>query len=313
MKFFVTNIFIFLSLISSAQKIEKFFDYKWKECKPNAASFYEVIMKTDSGWHCQDFFISGQHLQMDGTYEDSSRNMANGMFYYFYANKQPQTIGRYVHGKKEGVWLQFHPNGMMSDSAFFENGKSLGTSISWYSNGMIRDSSVWQKDGSGVVMKWFENGYISFAGRYIKWKVPQGKWQFFHNNGKASDMEIYNDGVLSDKKYFDESGKITDTVNHDRKAIFPGGIAAWDKWLSRQLYFPKQYRIVNSNEAVVVVTFVVTEDGKVTEVNVKTPFEPEIDKIAVNAIKKSPKWDPEIEHNRSVKSYHQQAVTFSQH
>jgi antitoxin component YwqK of YwqJK toxin-antitoxin module len=107
---------------------------------------------------------------------------------------------------------------------------------------MMSDSSVWQKDGSGVVMKWFDNGNISFAGRYIDWKIPHGKWQFFHSNSKVSALETYNNGVLSDKQYFDEDGKITDTIYHDRKAMFPGGITAWDKWLSKQLYFPRQYR-----------------------------------------------------------------------
>jgi outer membrane biosynthesis protein TonB len=81
----------------------------------------------------------------------------------------------------------------------------------------------------------------------------------------------------------------------------------------KTIIFSQAIQIVNADKAVVVVTFVVTGDGKVTDVNVKTPFEPEIDKIAVNAIRKSPNWEPAIEHNRTVKSYHQQTVTFTQH
>ncbi len=57
---------------------------------------------------------------------------------------------------------------------------------------------------------------------------------------------------------------------------------------------------------------VIDEDGNMTNVEVNTPFHPDFDKIAVNALRKSPKWAPAIFHNRRVKYHMRQAVTFQQ-
>jgi len=295
-----------------AQKIEKFYDYQWHECKPDAARFYGVIRKTDSGWHRQDYFIHDVTLQMDGIYEDSACKIHNGMFYYFYADKRPSSVGRYVHGKKQGVWVSFNANGIMSDSAFFDNGNPVGIQLGWYPSGNPSDSAFWQNDGSGTVINWFDNGNPSSAGRYINWTRPHGKWQFFHDNGKLSALETYVNGQLTDKQYFDENGAPQDTTYHDHWAEFPGGTEGWQNYLYKHLYFPPDYKIVNADKAVSVIAFTIDENGKVQDVYVKTPFYPQFDKIAVDAIKRSPVWKPAIRHNRRVKTQQQQAVTFSQ-
>lgn len=205
---------------ANAQKIEKYFDYEWKECTPDAARFYGLITKTDSGWHRRDYFIHDYILQMDGTYEDSACKIPNGMFYYFYANKRPSAVGRYVHGKRQGVCVSFNENGIMSDSAFFEDDNPVGVRLGWHANGYPSDSAFWQQDGSGTVINWFDNGNPSSAGRYIGWNRPHGKWQFFHNNGKLSAVETYVNGKLTDKQYFDETGAPKDTTNHDHGAEY---------------------------------------------------------------------------------------------
>ena len=64
--------------------------------------------------------------------------------------------------------------------------------------------------------------------------------------------------------------------------------------------------------AVVVAAFIINEDGKIEDVDVVTPFHPMMDKIAIEAIKKSPAWKPRIDHNRKVKEYLRQPVTFQQ-
>ncbi len=263
-------------------------------------------------WERKDYFIHEKKLQMKGSYTDTSCKIQQDEFLYYYPTGNLQTSGKYNNGKKEGLWLNFYVNGMMKDSIMYNQGNKTGTSYAWHINGYEQDSAVWNDDGSGVEVSWFDNGNAASAGRYSAGYKMNGKWQFFHKNGKLSATELYNDGVLKDKQYFDEDGSPTDTVNSDKEAVFTGGIKAWQKYLYKNLYFPTQYKFENADKAVVVVSAVIDEEGNVTETQVYSPLYPAFDDIALNVIKKSPKWQPAIQHNRRVKYAILQPVYFLQ-
>lgn len=172
---------------------------------------------------------------------------------------------------------------------------------------------MFNADGSGMEVSWFDNGNPSAAGYYAAGYLQHGKWQYFHKNGKLSALELYSAGVLKDKQYFDEDGNgIADTANKDRPAEFTGGLNAWQKYLLKNIYFPVQYKFENADKAVVVVSAVVNEDGAVTDVEINSPLYPAFDKIALDVVRKSPKWIPAIQHNRRVKYSFLQAVYFQQ-
>ncbi len=312
MKSYLIFISTFFIQTAKAQQIEKFYDYKWNPCEAINARFYSIIDKKDSLWERKDYFIHERSLQMAGIYTDTSCKIPQGHFEYFYPNKNLQSTGDYQNGKKEGVWLSFYTDASIKDSTTYLHDKKIGTSYQWHQNGFLGDSAVWNTDGSGVEVAWFDNGNPSFAGMYAAENKMMGKWQFFHRNGKVSSIELFNDGVLKDKQYFDENGNPEDSTNNDKPAQFPGGINAWMKYLIKNIYFPSQYKFENADKAVVVVNAIVDEDGNVTNVELNTSLYPAFDNIALNVIKKSPKWIPSISHNRKVKYVFTQAVFFSQ-
>ncbi len=296
-----------------AQKIEKFYDYKWNECPANEARFYSYIENTDSGWVRFDYFLAEKKLQMKGKYKDSTRKISDGYFYFFHSNGVIQSTGQYLNNKKNGLWLGFYPDKTMSDSTFYDSGNPKGTSIQWHTNGFMSDSTVYIEDGKSVAVSWFDDGTVSSAGRLNILHEKTGKWQYFHKTGKLSADEIYDNGVLIDRKYVSEDGiTMTDTTNKSHPAQYPGGIPKWTKYLERNLYFPPNYKIVNGDKAVVVMVFTVDENGNVKDVVVETPFFPAFDEIALKVIKNSPKWIPAIDHNRNVKYHHKQTVSFNQ-
>ncbi|MBZ5856814.1 energy transducer TonB [Flavihumibacter profundi] len=313
MKLTITFFLLLFIFQAKGQSITKYYDYTWKECESNYARFFSVITKTDSGYTRYDYFIANKTLQMKGKYDDIDCKIPNGYFYYFHANEMLLSRGGYVHGKKDGLWLSYHVNGMMSDSALYKQGKVLGTSLSWHPNGFLKDSTVLNEKGSGVQVTWFDNGNPSSAGYLSDGEQPNGKWKYYHKNGEVSSVEVYNEGKLMDKTYFDENGKqISDTTSRDANASFPGGISAWQNYLSDKLYFPDQYKFTNGDKAVVAVTFSINEEGKVENVYASTPFHQAFDKIAENVIRKSPKWIPAKQHNRKVAYWVRQPVVFSQ-
>ncbi|HVU55933.1 MAG TPA: TonB family protein [Puia sp.] len=302
------------ALTARCQKAEKYFDYQWHETDALHARFYSLIEKTDSGWHRRDYFIHSLTLKMDGLFEDSACKVRTGYFRSYHPTRYVESMGAYRHDKKQGQWLQYNSDGTLYDSTIYEAGNPIGIRISWYRSGYMRDSGNYNPDGSGVHIVWFDNGQPSYAGRYAAGFKKYGKWQYFYKAGGVSCTEVYDQqGRLLNKVFFDERGKPqTDTANDDREAAFPGGAKAWSKYLSKALYFPDQYKFTNGDEATVVVSATINEDGKVMDAEVVVPFYPAFDKIALDAVRRSPNWIPAMDHHRKVKGYIRQPVIFSQ-
>jgi antitoxin component YwqK of YwqJK toxin-antitoxin module len=297
----------------TAQPAEKYYDYQWKECEPQEARFYSTVNKTDSGYVRNDYFLNGMSLQMAGKYKDADTEIENGYFHYFYANAVLSSTGKYINGKREGLWLEYHHNAMLMDSTVYSNDHISGTSMGWHPNGFLSDSIITNVDGTGIMVNWFDNGNLGSAGFIVNYTKPDKIWKYYHKNGQLSAVEKYNNGKLENKSYYDENGIILpDTSNKDRGAAFPGGLKAWEKFLMKKVYFPEGYKIVNADKVVVVISFTVNEDGIVEDVHVTTPFNPEFDLIAKRAVAASPKWIPAMNHNRKVKAMWRQPVTFSQ-
>jgi len=309
MKKFLIPLLLLISTLSFSQEIKKFYDWQWKECEPGLARFITLINQTDSGWQRKDFFLGTKKIQMSGLYSDESLKIRNGMFTYVYANGRLSSKGRYVNNKRQGLWLYYHNNGMMSDSTVYENGEVTGTSMGWHDNGYPQDSIVVVGEVA-TEAHWFDNGNVSSAGHSVKGKRV-GPWKFFHKNGRLAAQETFEADKIVSAQYFDEDGAEEKPIK-SRDAEFKGGSDAWKKFLDKNLYFPDQYRLTNSDRVTVVIVAAIDEDGKVGEVYVDIPFDPRFDNIAVNVMKKSPPWVPAISHNRRVKFYVRQPITFVQ-
>ncbi|MBK7289596.1 MAG: TonB family protein [Chitinophagaceae bacterium] len=295
----------------SGQTIEKYYDYKWNECEADEARFYCQIIKTDSGYVRKDYFIHEKKFQMVGKYKDKETKINDGQFHYFYSNGTVSSTGIFKEGKKEGLWYSFYSNGNIKDSSVYLNGERTGTSLSWHPNGFMKDSIIINNDETGVSVSWFDNGNPSSAGFLRQRTKPHGIWKYFHINGNLSSKEVYENGKLTSKTYYDESGvELKDAKRKDAEASFPGKTDAWLNYLHGNSWFPEQFRFTNNDKAVVVVTFTVNEEGKVEDAFVSTPLYPAFDKIALDAVKNSPKWKPAISHNRAVKAWFSQPVTF---
>jgi TonB family protein len=164
-----------------------------------------------------------------------------------------------------------------------------------------------------VQVSWFDNGNPSSAGRFGPRMKQTGKWQYFHRNGNLSASEVYNNGQLVSRTYFSEDGQaLSDTANKDREAEFKGGNKAWQNYLVKHLYFPAQWQFPEGTQAIVFVSWTVDEEGTIQDAEITGSLHPDFDKIALETIKKSPKWIPAIDHNRKVKGYRVQPVTFAQ-
>lgn len=103
-------------------------------------------------------------------------------------------------------------------------------------------------------------------------------------------------------------------------AEFPGGTAGWTRYVTREIERNIDELQDDGRSGTVVVLFIVDKEGQVSEVRALPcaeagvgnclPPNSKLAEIAVNAIRKGPKWKPAVQNGRQVKAYRRQPVTF---
>lgn len=116
--------------------------------------------------------------------------------------------------------------------------------------------------------------------------------------------------VVEVPKKEDDEGKIFTKV--EVEAGFPGGDAAWRNYLSKSLNteVPADNGAGEGNYTVIV-KFVVSKDGSVSEVSCENDPGYGICQEAIRVIKKTKNWTPAIQNGRNVNAYRRQPITFS--
>ncbi|WP_336518058.1 energy transducer TonB [Pollutibacter soli] len=117
-------------------------------------------------------------------------------------------------------------------------------------------------------------------------------------------------------------GKPADTVflKVEKEAEFPGGAAAWTRYVSREVNRNIDELQDDGRSGSVMINFIVDTEGNVSDVRVLNCGQTGINnclgsgsklaEIALNAIRKGPKWIPALQNGKHVKAYRNQAVTF---
>jgi protein TonB len=127
------------------------------------------------------------------------------------------------------------------------------------------------------------------------------------NDIVAPPIEPGTSGVIVAPKKDEEDWDKTFT-KVEMESEYPGGMAAWARYLNKNLRF-SQEAIDNEVQGTVVVQFIVDKDGNVSDVEaISGPMEHRAE--AVRVIKKSGKWTPAIQNGRQVKSFKKQPIVF---
>lgn len=84
-------------------------------------------------------------------------------------------------------------------------------------------------------------------------------------------------------------GSIPSRISADTVAVFPGG--SFDMFLMRQLEFPES-ALRDSVNGVVEITFTIDPEGNLTNARVTRSVREDVDKAALEAVRKSPRWKP---------------------
>ena len=134
--------------------------------------------------------------------------------------------------------------------------------------------------------------------------------------GAANQEGIKDDNITAppaDNKGVVEAPK--DNTDYDKtftkveiESDYPGGPAAWLRYLTKNLNYPEEAQN-NEIQGQVVVKFIVDKEGNVSDVEaISGPNE--LRDEAVRVIKKSGQWNAAVQNGRKVKSYKSQPINF---
>lgn len=99
------------------------------------------------------------------------------------------------------------------------------------------------------------------------------------------------------------------SMSPDVSPSFPGGMGAMMSWIGQNMKYPANAadkRIMGR----VMVQFVVTSDGSVSQIKVTKSVDPELDAEAVRLVRAMPKWNPGTKNGRPVNAIYTIPITF---
>lgn len=314
MRYLFTNICLLVIFAACAQeKREEFFDYNFQITK-TAPFYYVITEKKDSVWDQKAYYISTLKLARECFYKDEECKIPHGKYISFDINGHEQQGGNYFNGKKEGEWLGFNEKGYIVDSANYVNNHLKGVRMKWYSNGMASDSLNFDGQGNGVQISWYDDGTPASAGFWTQDTLKKGRWKYFFHDGTIKATEEYVDGKISVCHCFTEKGEAIDTALCREKEAQPaGGLQSWQRFLSnnlRRIVENLAAKGVKPGSYTVMIKFMVTEDGTITNLTPLTKFGQGIEEEVISAFRSAPKWEPGRMFGKPVKSYHTQPVVF---
>ena len=92
--------------------------------------------------------------------------------------------------------------------------------------------------------------------------------------------------------------------------FFPGGDVACMKWLSENVKYPAE-AVEKGIKGRVIVQFVVTKDGKITDAEVARSVDPLLDAEALRAIRSMPDWEPAQRDGQNIAVKYSLPIAFS--
>ena len=104
------------------------------------------------------------------------------------------------------------------------------------------------------------------------------------------------------------SPKVDSFTKVEIESEFPGGLPAWNRFLSNTLVYPPK-AVRKKIEGQVVARFIVEKNGEISNIEIVSGPK-ELWNAVLDALHQSPRWKPAIQYGRKVKSYKSQPFNF---
>jgi protein TonB len=245
--------------------------------------------------------------------------ITEGSFYVYKEDWSPakdlESASYFMHMLKESdtsyVCRYYQKNGPMIkwETYYDANLEIPNGRFAWYNQAGNLDSlgSTYRgrKDGTWEYL-------LDDSGRaHIREEYYRGK--FLKRENFDSKTVQYPNGITESIKRQDSADKREDVTIIQTPAEFKGGVNGWTKYLSRELRTPDRFlnQSYSGNKATVVVTFIISKEGKVSDIFIFQSREWSIDTETIRVLKKSSDWKPAFQNGKPVLYRHKQSISFA--
>lgn len=155
------------------------------------------------------------------------------------------------------------------------------------------------------------DGTVLGVQQYIAGK-RQGLSEYFFRSGKRSAAIEYDNDKIIKENYWDEDGSVvTDKSRIKQEPLFKGKPveSSFAYWVSRRLRYPENCRD-SRIEGVVKLSFTITEEGRLIDINVISSPHPDLSAEAVSVVSNSPLWSPARMYNQTASVVYVFPITF---
>jgi TonB family protein len=200
--------------------------------------------------------------------------------------------GRFLGGKKEGIWTCRLSSGQLLYQETYKNNK---LKEGFVSDGRNQEAITEPINNKFMLSFKFEvtEGFVYKLG------TDQKSYPFLSFLPK--DVETLKTKGTPDSLSFDAGDEDKVFIAVEQQAEFPGGPSAMYKFILKNLKYPASARRMGV-EGRVNVQFIVERDGSIANITVVKGINADLDKEAVRIVSSFPTWTPGMQGGRPVKS-----------
>jgi len=272
----------------------------------DSADYSVVITPVDSNlFLVKEYFKTGKLGLMGKSTNSTLHFNFHGLIVYYFPNGIKMYEKNFKNGKPVGDVIEYYPNGKFYNRKHYENAE--GKSKLLLEDCNDRYGNILAANGNGKWQKYSWNfSKLLEEGPVIN-GMEDGEW-----HAKMADsvdmIEIYKEGKIIKREDHSNESKIYTSV--EKVPEFPGGINAFYDFIRKNLKYPlPAYN--GGIQGEVDLSFVVEEDGSLTNIEVRRGIGGGCDEEAVRIIKLSPKWSPGIQNGKPIRIGYGVPITFS--
>lgn len=124
-----------------------------------------------------------------------------------------------------------------------------------------------------------------------------------------NEIAAQKNNANKDTTKSDSQEKIYDILNIEELPSFPGGIKGWSRYLQENLTYP-DYARRNNITGRVIVSFVISQTGEISDVRLLRGIGGGADQEAVRVVRNSPKWTPGRQNGKFVRVAYTIPISF---
>jgi hypothetical protein len=242
-----------------------YFDNKLQTTTKKKAMFYGSGQMEGDFYKLSLYYLKKRNfLAYEGYFKDSTRLVNENGFIAYYDDGKVRQEGKYLLGKRDGLWTKYWPTGLVREEIIYNNG--LAEKVTTFHDlPGISQSAVTVDD---MVNNTFY--YILYDGegkKITEEKIPQNFSQL--------------------------------AVDPDQDAAFRKGPDDWRKYISRGMKI-RSRELDREDFGTVLMRFVIDADGRTTDIKALSMQDSKLAEVASFVLQRSPQWKPAIHNGKNV-------------